>query len=359
MGFGGCLCVQLCCSLPLSVPQFLQVVLLVLGPLHAGSHGPADQHLPNAWVLHCPATVSAPGQAHRVGTCQLEPAQVWVPACPGVFLLPPDVLGARRWVAQLCREGRSKMGAVSQRKPVCLSSHASPGPPSAPWSLVWWCVALLRKPCQSPARLHLRPPPRPYSWRFQFCISAAQGELSQRERNSVAPTVALAPPPRHPLMSPRSWQGQQPLLQHLQRQLCHSDLPWSVAQRAWRGFPAPLPKSRGWIWFCAGTLVRQCPCKVTWWSRGVTPHNSYPALIWGYLHPIPVRASEELQRSHSARCGRLCPWHSWLVPLFLVIAHRCTVMLGSRASPATGGGFPPPCSHLSPFPHPWCCAAVT
>lgn len=143
LGFGGCLCVQLCCSLPLSVPQFLQVVLLVLGPLHAGSHGPADQHLPSAWVLHCPATVSAPGQAHRVGTCQLEPAQVWVPACPGVFLLPPDVLGARRWVAQLCREGRSKMGAVSQRKPVCLSSHASPGPPSAPWSLVWWCVALL------------------------------------------------------------------------------------------------------------------------------------------------------------------------------------------------------------------------
>lgn len=175
----------------------------------------------------------------------------------------------------------------------------------------------------------------------------------------MAPTVALAPPPRHPLVSPRSWQGQQPLLQHLQRQLCHSELPWSVAQRAWRGFPSPLPKSRGWIWFRAGTLVRQCPCKVTWWSRGVTPHNSYPALIWGYLHPIPVRASEELQQSHSARCRRLCPWHSWLVPLFLVIAHHCTVMLGSQASPATGGGFPPPCSHLSPFPHPWCCAAVT
>lgn len=107
--------------------------------------------------------------------------------------------------------------------------------------------------------------------------------------------------------------------------------------------------------------MRQCLCKVTWWSRGVTPHNSYPALVWGYLHPLPVQASEELRwwRSHSARCGRLCPWHSWLVPSFLVIAHCCTVMLGSRASRATGGGFPPPGSHLSPFPRPWCCAAVT
>lgn len=154
-------------------------MLVVLGPLHAGSHGPAGQHLPNGLGLHYPAAVSAPGQTRGVGICQLGLAQV--PACPGVFLLPPHVPGARRWVAQLCKEARSKMGTVSQRKPVCLLSYASRGPPSTRWSLVWWCVALLRKPCWSPALLHLQPPPRPYSWRFQFCISAAQGELSQRE----------------------------------------------------------------------------------------------------------------------------------------------------------------------------------
>lgn len=48
----------------------------MLGPLRVGSHGPADQHLPNELELHCPAAVSAPGQGRGMGTCQLELAQV-------------------------------------------------------------------------------------------------------------------------------------------------------------------------------------------------------------------------------------------------------------------------------------------
>lgn len=104
----------------------------MLGPLRAGSRGPADQHLSSGLGWHCPSAVSIPGQAGGVGTCQLEPAQVRVPACPGVFLLPPDVPAARSWVAQLCREGRNKMGAVSQRKALSASALTLPLVPQQP-----------------------------------------------------------------------------------------------------------------------------------------------------------------------------------------------------------------------------------
>lgn len=198
-------------------------MLLVLGPLHAGSHGPADQPLPSGLGLHCPAAVSAPGRGewHIV---EWGHASWSLPRCgylhvQGYFCSQPDVLAAKRWVTQLSKKGRSKMSTVSQRKSLSASHLTLPPiPPITPWSLVWWCVAFCSESCAAPQPLvHLQPPPRPYSWRFHFCISAAQGELRQRERNSAAPTVApVPPPPRHPLMSPRSWQGQQPLLQHLQ-----------------------------------------------------------------------------------------------------------------------------------------------
>lgn len=181
---------QLCCLLPLPCLSF-----------------PALTALPGSRTSLCgrpwgrPGAASAPRGLLESGTCKAEPAQVLAPTRPGVFLLPPDVLGARRRVAQLCREGRSRVGAT--RDPCPPLSPRCPGTSRRPLvtGMVGY-VALPRNPCwPQPSRA---PRPRPPSWRFQFCISAAQGgtQPARAKLGGSNGRTGAPPPPAPPLCPP-------------------------------------------------------------------------------------------------------------------------------------------------------------
>lgn len=226
------------------------LLLLLLGPLHAGSRGPADQHLPRAWGLCCPAAAPAPGQAHRAGTCQLEPAQVWVPACPGVFLLPPHGAGHKeRRVARLCRERGQK-----QDGNLCLALISRfPWSPSTLWSLVWWCVALLRKPCWVPSPA--APPAAPRAIQLQvsvlhLCCPRGTQPARLKLGGSNGCTYAAPPPPTPPHV-PQVLAGPAAAV----ATLAVTAVPLGCSELPWRA--APLPKSRGCLWSHAGILGRQ------------------------------------------------------------------------------------------------------
>lgn len=156
-----------------------------------------------------------------------------------------------------CAE-RAEVGCVLRASRVpCIRplSHASPGPPTIPWSSVWHGAWLCSETHAGPQPSCASRPPPPAcvhtAGGFGSASLPPKGELSWQERNSVAPTVAHAHhPPCTPSVSPKSWQGRRPLLQHLRQRLCCMlgcrDLSWNTARQGQRAAARHL--SRGWIW---------------------------------------------------------------------------------------------------------------
>lgn len=301
---GGCLCFQLRSSLPLSVPQFPRSggsrrCIGAVGPPRAS---PADGH--SADVGGHPAAASAPGWAlggrRGGGHAKWSPPRCGHPRAEGYFCSRQMCRVQGDGVAQLCRG----VGAVPIPPPTL-----PPPTPVTPPSLGHrrgTVRGFAPKPVPEPSR----PPPRPHSWRFRFCISAAQGgtqparpKLGGSNGRTRAPSPS-PPPPCPP--SPGSAGGR-----------CRNTCGDGCATRsAAVTFPGARPRpgwraavrhpAKGWIWAgCWGPFVGAKPQQGDLEERGSDPpapslrRGSHPAWGWGHLRAVPVQVVEERRwRSH-------------------------------------------------------------
>lgn len=213
------MCSQLCCLLPLPCLSFPALAVLPGSRTSLWGHGDILGQYQPRWAL---------GE----GDVQSR-------ACPGVGThMPRGVCPPARCAGcketQLCREGRSMVGAAR---------HVSIPQPTLPRDLPLslghrrgGVRGFTPNPMLAPA---LPCPPLASSQLEVSVLHLYRPRGTQPARAKLGGSngrTGAHHPPRHPLCVPHAWQGRWPLSQQLWQCLCHMfghcDLPWRVA--GWR-----------------------------------------------------------------------------------------------------------------------------
>lgn len=178
----------------------------------------------------------------------------------------------------------------------------------------WLCPESCAGPRQlPPCRSLLRLPPPPMSIQLEVSVlhlccprgnSAGESETRWLQRSHMHTTY----PPGTPSVSPKSWQGQWPLLQHLRPRLCCCDPSWSSA-----GTERPSNS-------CPGARFGQGPvlgpflgAQPLQGDLGEREHPATPPRLRVSPSALPCAGAGGAGAGLTCGTAWACPQHGWLV----------------------------------------------